>query len=129
MLPFERLTSRIIAASFRVHNSIGAGYLEHVYRNSLALEIAKEGLRCRTEVALRVKYGGINVGTCFADLIVEDTVVVETKAQEAILPGHLAQLRACLRCSGHEAGLVINFGPVRVNLRREDETPAARKSG
>jgi len=129
MLPFEELTSRIIAASFRVHNSIGAGYLEHVYRNALALEIAKEGLTARIEAPLRVHYGGIAVGTCFADLIVEEIVVVEIKAQEAILPGHKAQVRAYLRCSGHVTGLVVNFGPVRVDVKRVDETPRGRKTG
>lgn len=114
----QDLTARIIGASFRAHNRLGPGFLEHVYRNALALELAGEGIRSIPEVPLGVKYNGLPVGSCFADLVVESIVVVEVKAQEAILPGHLLQLHAYLRCSGLETGLVINFGPKRVDVRR-----------
>ncbi|MCE9584023.1 MAG: GxxExxY protein [Planctomycetes bacterium] len=118
MLTFESLTSTIIGASFRIHKALGPGYLEHVYRNGLALELTDMGLRAKVEVPLTVLLRGAPVGHCSADLVVEGVVAVETKAQEAILPGHLAQLRAYLRCSGLPAGLVMNFGPSRVDVRR-----------
>ncbi|MCC6740834.1 MAG: GxxExxY protein [Planctomycetia bacterium] len=118
MLPFESLTARIIGASFRIHNSLGSGFLEHVYRNALAHELEAEGLSVRVEPSFPVEYSGITVGFCRADLVVENLVVVETKAQEAILPGHRAQLGAYLRCSGCDAGLVVNFGPEKVEVKR-----------
>ena len=74
-------------------------------------------------------YEGCDVGICDADLIVDEAVVVETKAKEAILPGHRGQLRAYLRTAGYETGLVVNFGPVRVDVNRVVETPVRRRSG
>ena len=129
MLNHELLTSRIIGAAFRVHNVLGPGHLEHVYRNALALELAKAGLAVRVEGRIEVEYDGTLVGNCFADLVVEETVVVETKAKEAILPGHLAQTRAYLRASGLETGVVLNFGPMKVDVKRADLTRMEKKTG
>lgn len=114
----KELTARIIGASFRVRRALGPGFLEHVYRNALQLELGDGGLRSRKEVGLPVMHNGRLVGECFADLVVEELVVVETKAVEAIRPGHLFQLHAYLRCSGLETGLVLNFGPTRVDVKR-----------
>ena len=125
-MTFEHLTSRIIGAAFRIHNALGPGYLEHVYRNALALELEKEGFGVRIEVPIQVQYQGTVVSNCFADLIVERLVVVETKAKDALLPGHLSQLRAYLRSSGIEAGLALNFGPAKVDVKRADWS---RKAG
>ena len=131
MLTFEPLTARIIGAAFRVHNTLGPGYLEHIYRDALALELSGEGLHVRVEAPITVHYNGVALGTCAADLIVERTVVAELKAQEAILPGHMAQLRAYLRSSGHPAGIVINFGPVKVEMKRAEARgmPGREKAG
>lgn len=129
MSSFDPLTPRIIRAAFRVHNILGPGYLEHIYRNALALELRKMGHRVLIEVPLRVDYEGNDVGRCDADLIVDDIVVVETKATEAIQPGHRLQLRAYLRTAGYEIGLVLNFGPMRVDVNRVEETRVRRRSG
>ncbi|MCC6740635.1 MAG: GxxExxY protein [Planctomycetia bacterium] len=129
MLPHEHLTSRIIGAAFRAHNTLGPGHLEHVYRNALALLLQEEGLHCRVEAELPVHFQGVKVGLCEADLVVESVVVVETKAREGILPGHEARLGAYLRCSGHELGLLVNFGPVRVEVKRVVETRVGKRTG
>lgn len=118
MLSHHALTSRIIAAAFHVHNSLKSGHLEHVYQHSLAVVLRREGMAVRTEATLPVWFEGVRVGVCEADLIVDDLIVVETKAKDAILPGHEARLRAYLRASGHETGLLLNFGPARVDVRR-----------
>lgn len=129
MPDFDPLSRLIIGAAFRVHNTLGPGYLEHVCRNALALELRKMGHRVLVDAPLRVDYQGNDVGICDADLIVDETVVVETKAKEAILPGHRVQPRAYLRTAGYEIGLVINFGPVRVDVNRAVETRVRRRSG
>ena len=129
MLPFEDLTSRIISAAFRVHNTLGPGHLEHVYRNALALVLKLEGLDVQIEVVLPVHWGNVQVGRCEADLIVEKIVVVETKTGVGILAGHEVRLGAYLRSSGHEIGLLLNFGPVRVEVKRVVETRMGRKTG
>ncbi|MCC6738409.1 MAG: GxxExxY protein [Planctomycetia bacterium] len=130
MLSHQDLTSRIIAGAFRVHNSLGPGHLEHVYQHALAHVLRREALDVRTEAALPVFFEGVRVGTCESDLIVNDLIVVETKAKDAILPGHEARLRAYLRASGYETGLVLNFGPARVDVRRVSWSGrVARNSG
>ena len=129
MLPHFSLTSRILGATFRVHNTLGPGYLEHVYQNALALLLRREELRIRLESRLPVMFEGIEVGYCESDLIVEEIIVVETKAMASILPGHEMRLRAYLKCSGFETGLLLNFGPTRVDVRRLTQTREERKSG
>ncbi|MBI2920077.1 MAG: GxxExxY protein [Planctomycetes bacterium] len=129
MHPHLDLTSRIIAASFRVHNDLGPGHLEHVYQNALALVLRGEGLHVQVESVIDIHFEGSRVGICEADLIVEDLVVVETKVTESILPGHQFRLKAYLRSSPHETGLVVNFGPVRVEVRRVTITGKRRNSG
>src|SRR6185503_15811181 len=101
------LSSEVISAAFAVHNTIRPGHLEHVYQNALAVELANRGIRSTVESRLDIKYAGVVVGFCEADLIVERTLVVETKALDAILPGHLCRLRAYLRRSGYQLGLVL----------------------
>lgn len=129
MLLHESLTSRIIGAAFRVHNALGAGFLESVYRNAMVVELRSEGLTVQPEATLTVHYRGQPIGTCFADLLVENLVVVELKAKEGIRPGHEMQCLAYLRTSGHETGLVLNFGPVRVDVKRMINSRGVRKSG
>lgn len=129
MLLHENLTSAVIGAAFRVHNALGPGHLEHVYRNALALTLRQAGLGLHLEKKLPVHFQGIEVGWCEADLIVEDLVVVETKALEGILPGHEARLGAYLRCSEYQLGLLVNFGPVRVDVKRVIETRRGKRTG
>lgn len=129
MHTFEPLSFRIIGAAFKVHNALGPGHLEHVYRNALAIVLRREGLEVRIESRLVVHFDSIPVGHCEADLIVENKIVVETKAILSLLPGHEKRLGAYLRCSGFELGLLLNFGPVRVDVRRVMETREERKSG
>ena len=129
MHPHLDLTSQIIAASFRVHNALGPGHLEHVYQNALALVLRREGLHVQVESVIPVHFEGTLVGSCLADLIVEDLVVVETKATESILPGHESRLHAYLRSGRHATGLIVNFGPVRVEIRRVTLAAKKRSSG
>ena len=113
----DPLTCRIIGAAYLVYNKLGSGHLEHVYRNALAAVLKREGFRVQIESRLDVIFEGEMIGWCEADLVVNG-FTVETKAQEAILPGHKRRLRAYLRSCGKNSGLILNFGPVRVEVKR-----------
>ena len=109
-LPHGRLTNTIIGALFEVHNVLGQGFLESVYANALTVELRLRGVLVERNVAFEVMYRGTSVGRYVADLVVDQTVIVETKVAKAIDPVHRAQLLNYLRASGLEVGLVANFG-------------------
>ena len=129
MLTHEHLTARIIKAAFYVHNVLGPGHLEHVYQNALVIVLRREGLQVRTEVNVPVDFEGVNVGRCESDMIVEHVVVVENKATLGIMPGHEVRLGAYLNCSGFQLGLLLNFGPTRVEVKRVERTREERATG
>lgn len=111
MLQHQEITSQIIAAFYAVYNTLGYGFLEKVYENALILELQKKGLNVRGQVPIKVRYAGQIIGEYFADLLVEDKVIVELKAVEKIIPVHEAQLLNYLKATDLEVGLLLNFGP------------------
>ena len=104
------MTERIIGAAYKVHKTLGHGFLEKVYRNSLVLELRKNGLEAQVEVPIEVRYEGVVVGEYFADIIVNNTVILELKAVEALTTAHEVQLVNYLTATGKDIGLLINFG-------------------
>ena len=107
----EDITGKIIRAFFNVYNELGYGFLEKVYENALLIEIANMGLDVRRQYPIEVFYGEDVVGEYFADLVVEDKVIIELKAAEGIAPEHEAQLVNYIRATEFEVGLLLNFGP------------------
>lgn len=114
----DKVTYDIIAAAYRVQNVLGAGFLEKIYENAMALELGERGLAVEPQVAYEVMYRGQPVGRYIADLVVERAVVVEIKACAAIDPVHKAQCLNYLKASGLGVGLVLNFGRPRIEIRR-----------
>ena len=106
----EGLTQEIIKAFYDVYNNLGFGFLERVYENSLTLILRERGLQVRQQAPIAVYFHGVPVGEYYADLLVNDLVIVELKAAEALRPEHLAQLRNYLRATDIEVGLLLNFG-------------------
>lgn len=106
----SELTDRIIGAFYTVYNKLGHGFLENVYENALSIELTKIGLDVQTQVAITVYYDEIEVGNYFADMLVNDTVILELKAIEHILPAHEAQLQNYLQAVRLDVGLLLNFG-------------------
>ena len=106
----EELTGRIIKAFYKVYNTLGYGFIESVYHNSMIIEIVLEGLSVEVEKPIAVYYGANVVGTFEADLVVEQRVIVELKAKEKLLPAQEAQLTNYLRATDVEVGLLLNFG-------------------
>lgn len=123
-LQHSDLTGEIIGASFKVNRALGPGYQELVYKTALVYELRQAGIQVKPNCPLQVHYREIIAGDCYADLVVEGVVAVELKAQESILPGHMLQLRAYMRTSGIKVGLLINFGPTQVDVKRVIESVA-----
>jgi GxxExxY protein len=106
----EEITGPIIGAFYDVYNTLGFGFLERVYENSLAYLLVQRGLRVHQQAPLSVFFHGVCVGEYFADLVVEDKVIVELKTVERLIPEHTAQLHNYLKASSLEVGLLLNFG-------------------
>jgi len=106
----NEITGAIIKAAMKVHSALGPGLLESAYEACLLYELRKAGLKVEAQVPLPVVYEGVKIDVGYRlDLLVENAVIVELKAVEAILPIHEAQLLSYLKLSGKEVGLLINF--------------------
>jgi len=114
----EELTAKIIEACFEVSNELGTGFLESVYQNALELAIRQKGLKVQAQVPLTVGFRGEEVGQFFADILVEDKVIVELKAVSTLVPEHQAQVINYLKASKLEVGLLVNFGKPRIEIKR-----------
>ncbi len=120
----DELTQIIIGCAFKVHNALGPGFLEKVYENSLRIELEKLGHKVKQQEPINVTYDGQIVGEYFADLWVDDRVVIELKANQAIAKIQEVQLVNYLSATGIDTGLVLNFGPsVQVKRKFREYTP------
>ena len=103
-------TEQIIKAFYKVYNALGYGFLEKVYENALLLELKNSGFQVFQQYPIQVLYEKQQVGEYFADLIVNDLIVLELKAAENIRDEHVAQLTNYLKATRKEVGLLLNFG-------------------
>jgi GxxExxY protein len=109
----NRITGQIVDAGMRVHTRLGPGLLESTYQACLQYELGKRGLAVSAQVALPVVYDRVTIDLGYRlDLVVDELVIVELKAVEAIHPTHKAQLLSYLRLSGKRVGLLLNFNVV-----------------
>jgi len=114
----DQITEKIIGCAYAVSNELGVGFLEKVYENALLIEMEKNGLHVEQQKHVSVTYGGQIVGDYIADLIVEDSVIIELKSVKSIERIHQAQLLNYLKATGIHAGLLLNFGTVRLGIKR-----------
>lgn len=106
----ETIASKVLNAAFRVHSNLGPGLLESVYERCLCHELSKEGIRFNAQLVLPINYDGMQIdGGLRIDLFVENSVVVELKAVESLLPIHEAQLLTYLKLTPARLGLLLNF--------------------
>jgi len=110
MLLHQDTTEKIIQAFYKVYNALGFGFLEKVYVNSLFLEMINMGLFCEKQRQIKVYYNGNLVGEYFADIMVENCVIIEVKAAECLVEEHELQLINYLKATNIEVGLLLNFG-------------------
>ena len=128
----NEITEKIIGAAIKVHRALGPGLLESAYQACIAFELAQEGLKFEQQKALPLVYREVKLDCGYRlDLLVEDQVVVEIKAIDALLPIHTAQLLSYLRLSGCKVGLMINFNVkmLKNGIRRVvDDFPESQRS-
>lgn len=114
---FELLTESVLAAVFEVSNTLGAGFLEKVYERALLRELGLRGIRATAQASFAVTYKG-PVGEYFADILVDDVLVVELKCVERLGNEHAAQCLNYLKASGRTLCLLINFQRPKVEWKR-----------
>lgn len=122
----DDLTDGIISAFYDVYNKLGHGFLEKVYENALIHELRKRGFHVSKQVPLDVWYDSVKVGSYFADLLINNTVIVELKAVSVLVEEHEAQLLHYLKASKFEVGLLLNFGPKPSFRRKVFQTARTR---
>jgi len=106
----SELTSEIIQAAYYVYNYFGFGHLESVYEKALMIRLGEMGFQVECQKPIKVYFEGELVGDFRADLVVNNTVIIELKAVEKLHPRHEVQLVNYLKCTEIEVGLLINFG-------------------
>jgi GxxExxY protein len=114
----ESLIHRVIGTIYEVSNVLGAGFLEKVYERALVRELRARGIRAETQASFPVLYKGDRVGEYFADLLVEEYLVVEIKCVEQFSNQHLAQCLNYLKASGKNIALLVNFQKPKAEWRR-----------
>jgi GxxExxY protein len=112
------LSSKVIGAAQRVSTVLGCGFLEKVYENALAVELRSQGLMVIQQNGITIRYKHEIVGEYFADLLIEDLIIVELKAVKTLDPVHEAQCINYLRASGVPLCLLMNFSRPRLDVRR-----------
>jgi GxxExxY protein len=123
----QELTEKIIGCAMKVHSALGPGFLESVYAKALAHELRKSGLKVECEKLLTVRYDDVVVGEFSADKLVEEKVMVEEKAVQALVSAHEVQLVNYLTATGIEIGLLLNFGGQRLEYKRKSRTYRERQ--
>lgn len=104
------ITAKIIESFYKVYNTLGYGFLEKVYENALIIELQKNGMNCQSQKPIKVYYSGEEVGNYYADIVVDDLVIIELKAAKSIVKEHEYQLINYLKATDIQVGLLLNFG-------------------
>lgn len=107
---YKEKTDLIINAFYKVYNRLGYGFLERVYHNSFIVELQKNGFDIKSEYPIKVTYDGVEVGDYFADIIIDNCIIIEVKATKMLQEEHECQLINYLKATEMEVGLLFNFG-------------------
>lgn len=107
---YTELTEKIIEIFYRVYNKLGYGFLEKVYENAMMIEFKRDAIPAVSQLAIKVVYEGELVGEYYADIMVENKVIVEIKAAKRLVEENEAQLLNYLKATDIEVGLLLNFG-------------------
>ena len=118
-MEYKELTEKIIGCAYRVYNKMGFGYLESVYEKCMLIELRKAGFDIESQKPIRVQYDAEVVGDFIADILVNDTVLLELKSVRKLVEAHEVQLVNYLVATGKPVGLLINFGETKVGVKRK----------
>jgi GxxExxY protein len=122
----NKLTDRVINCFFKVYNTLGYGFLEKVYERALLIELSKFGLKVESQKPIKVHYDKQVIGDYYADIMVNDILIIELKAVETLCEQHELQLINYLKATDIEYGLLLNFGK-RPEVRRKIFTNSLKK--
>ena len=122
-MEYEEITHKIIGAAYQVYNQLGFGFLESVYKKAMVMELAKNDFKVEEERSLKVYYDNQVVGDFYVDLFVEEAVIVELKSVQNLAKEHEVQLVNYLNGLKKDIGLLINFGPSGVEVKRKYRKP------
>jgi len=122
-MKYEDITHKIIGCAYQVFNQLGFGFLESVYKKAMIIELIKSGLNVEPEKPLKVYYDKEVVGDFYVDLFVEGEIVVELKSVKSIAKEHEVQLVNYLNGLKKDIGILINFGPAGVEIKRKYRNP------
>ena len=117
------LCGQVIGAAMKVHSILGPGFLESVYQNALVWELQKSGFKVDAQRSITVHYDGQVVGVFTADLLVNDSLILELKANQVLAKPHEVQLVNYLVATGIDEGLLLNFGTQRLEYKRKFRLP------
>jgi len=115
----KKLTEKIIGCAYRVYNRMGFGFLESVYEKCMLIELNKAGLNADSQKPIKVYYDNEVVGDFVADIIVNDTIILELKSVRRIIRAHEVQLVNYLVATRRPVGLLLNFGERKVDVKRK----------
>jgi len=118
-MEYGDLSEKIIACAYKVYNTMGFGFLESVYEKCMLIELKKAKLNAESQKPIKIHYEGEIVGNFIADIIVNDTIILELKSVRNIIKEHEIQLVNYLVATDKPVGLVINFGEKRVEVKRK----------
>ena len=115
---YKSLTEKIIKIFYKVYNKLGYGFLEKVYENAMMFEFKREGIPVVSQFAIKVLYENEIMGEYFADIMVEDTIIIELKAIDSLKRVHEAQLLNYLKATGTKIGFLVNFTYPKAEIKR-----------
>ena len=121
------ITQQIIGCAYQVYNKLGFGFLESIYKKAMMIELNKINLKVEQEKPLKVYYDNQEVGEFFVDLFIENEIIVELKSVENLLRAHEVQLVNYLNGMEKEIGLLINFAPNGVEVKRKYRQALAKR--
>ncbi len=127
-MEYRDVTDIIIGCAYRVYNQMGFGYLESVYEKCLLIELRKNALQAESQKAITVYYDNEIVGKFIADIVVNDTIILELKSVRSISKAHEVQLVNYLVATGKPVGLILNFGESKVDIKRKIREIKKKKS-
>jgi len=118
-LKHEAVTEKIIGCAYKVYKRMGFGFLESVYEKCLCIELKKAGLKVEAQVPITVTYEGEVVGLFVADVLVDDSIILELKSVKCLVRAHEVQLVNYLVATGKDVGLLLNFAELNVEVKRK----------
>ena len=125
---YEDKSDKVINAFYKVYNRLGYGFLEKVYQNALLIELQSMGFDVKSQYPIKVYYEEYEVGEYYADILVDDCIIIENKAMEALREEHECQLINYLKATDIEIGLLFNFGK-KPDFKRKIFTNDRKRKG